>query len=114
MGARGLDDLNTGNNGQELTFGNEEPSNEQKQAVEAQQVELRDLMPGVESIQVVLDGEIEAVGDIRSYITELGEKATAEKIHDEYRARELYIGLIKRLKQGIDDKVAMAEAEVNK
>lgn len=106
-----VDMLHTGNTGYEPTFGNEEPSEEQKQAVEKQEAELRELMPGVEAIKEVLAAEIEAVGDIRSYIKDLGDKATGDAIQAEYRGRELYIALMRRLSQEIDDKVALAIAE---
>lgn len=112
--AQPVDMLHTGNSGYEPTFGNEEVSDEQKEAVEKQQAEIAELMPGVEAIQEALAAEIEAVGDIRGYITSLGKKPDAQTIQDEYRARELYIELMRRLSQSIDDKVAFAVAEAAK
>jgi len=109
-----VDMLHTGNSGYEPTFGNEEVSAEQQEAVAQQQAEIAELMPGVEAIKEALAAEIEAVGDIRGYIQSLGDKADATAIQDEYRARELYIGLMRRLSQSIDDKVALAIAESNK
>lgn len=112
--AQPVDMLHTGNTGFEPTFGNEEVSAEQKEAVAKQQAEIRELMPGVEAVKEALLGEIEAVADIRGYIQSLGDKADAQAIQDEYRARELYIALMRRLLIGIEDKVAMAEAEAKK
>lgn len=117
----GLSDLQTGNSGVSQTFGNEEVSPAQTEAIEEQRLELAELLPGVDAIKKVLDDEMDAVGDIRGYIKVLDDKAKEthipvdkDVVFAEYRGRELYIELCKRLKQSIDDKVATAEAEINK
>ena len=49
-----VDMLHTGNSGYEPTFGNEEVSAEQQEAVAQQQAEIAELMPGVEAIKEAL------------------------------------------------------------
>lgn len=100
-----LSDLHTGNSGIEQTFGNEEISDEQKEAIEEQKLELGQLLPGVDYIKAICQEEIDTVSDIRSYITDLGSKASKDAVQAEYRARELYITFIENLVTSIDDRV---------
>jgi hypothetical protein len=119
-----IDALHTGNSGIEPTFGNEDTSTEQQEAVSEQQRQLAELLPGVQHIIDACDEEIEAVSDIRSYISQemkafSGKSASTvkdkyEALMHEYHARELYISYIQRLKTTIAERVHTAEAEVNK
>ena len=108
-----FDDLHTGNSAIESTFGNEQIPDAKDEAISEQQRELAELLPSVQHIIDACDEEIDAIADIRAYIKELGEKADWMSIQNEYRARELYIGFIQRLRDSITDKVANAENEVN-
>jgi hypothetical protein len=104
-----FDQLNTGNSGVEQTFGNETVQPDKIEAISEQKQQLAELLPGVEHIIDACKAEIEAISDIRAYIKELGPNPPDEAIRAEYRARELYIGYLNRLMDGIADKVAMAE-----
>ena len=108
-----FDSLSTGNNNVDATFGNEEADAIKQEAIAEQQLELSALLPNVQQIRDTLDAEIAAVSDIRSYIKELGSKADWDAIASEYRARELYIDMITRLKMGMDDKVGAVQEQVN-
>lgn len=108
-----FDQLSTGNNGVESTFGNEEVDATKQEAIAEQQLELSALLPNVQQIRDTLDAEIAAVSDIRSYIKDLGSNADPEAIASEYRARELYIDMITRLKIGMDDKVGIIQGQIN-
>lgn len=112
-----IDMLHTGNSGVETTFGNEGIDDTKVEAIREQQDAIRELMPNVEAIRTAIDEEIKAISDIRSYQKTVGELTTAKKREaflDEMRARELYIGFLTRLRNGVDDQVGMAQAEANR
>lgn len=106
-----FDYLNTGNTGVTETFGNEDISPIVDEAIAEQRREAQELLPSIKAILATLDEEITAVADIRSYIKALGSQADWDAISSEYRARELYIEMIGRLKQSIANKVADYEAD---
>lgn len=101
-----FDALNTGNSGVQQTFGNEETSTEQDEAISEQQREVQELLPSVQQILNAIDEEIEAIGDIRSYMKTLPEAPELKDVEAEYRGRELFIGMAERLKTAIANKVA--------
>lgn len=103
--AFGLDDLSTGTQAIEQTFGNEDESAEQKEEIAEQQKQLAELLPSVQNIIDTCDAEIEAVADMRAYMKSLGADPKENVIKDEYRARELYIGFLERLKNTIAEQV---------
>jgi len=98
-----FDQLNTGSTG--ITFGNEEVNPATDQALHEQDAQTAVLLPNVKAIVATLQAEIDAVADIRAYMTSLGPKPTAAAITSEYRARELYIEMIERLKINLANKV---------
>lgn len=102
-----FDFLNTGNTG--VTFGNEEVNAATDQALHEQDAQTAVLLPNVKAILATLQGEIDAVADIRAYMSTLGPKPSAAAITTEYRARELYIAMIDRLKINLANKVADIE-----
>lgn len=105
-----FDWLNTGNTGVNETFGNEEVPQVVDEAIQQQRLEAQELLPSIRAIMATLDEELAAIADIRSYMTTLGPKPSAAKLGEEYRARELYIGMIERLKLNIGNRVADYEA----
>lgn len=105
--AQQFDQLNTGNTGQ--TFGNEEVLPTNDEAIEQQNFDAAQLLPSVKQILAVIDEEVTAISDIRSYIKELT-KADYHTITAEYRGRELYIEFLGRLKTSIANKVSDVEA----
>lgn len=111
MSKKTYGDLATGNSALDGTFGNEFEDDIKVEAISEQQHHLQELLPNVQYVIDVLDDEIEAISDIRAYIKTLGDKPDAATIQAEYRARELYIGLMERLKTNIDDQVKIAEHE---
>lgn len=104
-----FDVLSTGNAG--ITFGNESTSVEQDELIQEQALVTSQLLPSVKGIMAILDEEIEAISDIRSYIKTLDSHADLTDLTNEYRARELYIGMIERLKSGIANRVGDYEAD---
>ncbi len=102
-----FDVLSTGNTGQ--TFGNEATPEVNTEAIEAQQAAIASLMPSVQAILDTLDAEVAAISDIRAYMTSLGPKPSAAVLSAEYRARELFIEMIGRLKSSITNKLADVE-----
>jgi len=105
-----FDFLNTGNTGVVDTFGNEDVPVEVDEAIQQQRLEAQELLPSITAILATLDAEITAVSDQRSYMKSLGPKPTKTQIEDEYRARELFIDMVERLKLNIANKVADYEA----
>lgn len=117
MAKNNIDYLSTGNSGVEPTFGNEEQSPEQTEAINEQQRQLAELLPSVQHIIDACDDEIDAISDIRSYKKDIGELTTEVKrqaFMDEMRARELYIAYIERLKTSIQERISNAENEAKK
>lgn len=108
-----LDQLHTGNSAVDFSFGNEEVSDDQIEAINEQQRQIAELMPDVQFLRDHADAEIAAVSDMRSYITALGDNPNAEAIQAEYRARELYIQYLQRFKGNLADQVALAESGTN-
>lgn len=111
-----IDDLYTGTNPTD-TFGNEDEADVKVEAITEQQRALQELLPSVQYIRDICDDEIDAIRDIRSYAKVLGANPTAAKRDElfvEYRARELYIEFVNRLKDNIENMVANAEAEANR
>ena len=95
------------------TFGNEGQQTDAQELIEAQKAEIARLMPAAVDIKATIDEEIAAVSDLRAYIKTLGDSPSANSIQKEYRARELYIGFLERLKQAIDNKIVTAEGSIN-
>lgn len=114
MAYKDYGDLATGNSALSPTFGNEDVQEIKEEAISEQRQVLAELLPGVKYIEDACEAEIAAISDIRAYIKSLGGNARGEAIQDEYRARELYIGFLNRLKTDISDKVSMAEQEANR
>lgn len=106
--SQAFDFLNTGNTG--VTFGNEETTDLKQELVSEQAQQAQELLPSVKAILATLDAEIAAIADIRAYMKSLGPKPSASVVTQEYRARELYIEMIERLKLNIGNKVADYEA----
>ena len=102
-----FDQLNTGNTG--MTFGNEEVSVAQDEAVAEQMHEAQLLLPSVQAIIDTIDAEVSAICDIRAYLKTLGSRASAADIKAEYAARELFIGMCERLKTNIANRVSDVE-----
>ena|ERR1044072_4965096 len=108
----GTADLYTSSNGSQ-TFGNEQPTTDVQEVIQAQKAEIARLMPAADDILDIIAEEVKAVSDIRSYYKTLGDNPTANKIQKEYRARELYIEFLQRLAQTISDKVTTAKGATN-
>lgn len=104
----GTADLYTGATGQD-TFGNEQPTTDVTEVIEAQKAEIARLMPAAEDVLKIIEEEKKAIANIRAYITTLGPSPTKTQIYDEYRARELYIGFLDKLAGSIKDKIQTAE-----
>jgi len=106
-----FDQLNTGMTGVTMdTFGNETTTPAIDKAIQQQRLEAQELLPSIKGILATLDEEIVAISDMRSYIKSLGARPTKAQIEDEYRARELHIAMIERLKMNIGNRVADYEA----
>ena len=105
-----FDFLNTGNTG--VTFGNEEVPAVTDELLQAQRLEAQELLPSIKVILATLDTEIAAVADLRAYMKELGPRPTAAVITAEYRARELFIDMVERLKINIANRVADHESQL--
>lgn len=66
--------------------------------IEQQKDAAATVAPSADIILTILEAERDAVSDIRSY---LQEDRDGEKIKDEFRARELYLGFLSRLETQI-------------
>lgn len=100
-------ELYTGVSGNE-SFDNEKPSKETEKAVQKQIDEIERLMPSVKKVLKTIEAEKGAICDFRSYLKEPERTKSANKIKDEFRARELYLGFLERLESEIRNKVMTA------
>lgn len=91
-------DLHTGIVPGDEMFGNEKDSTDVQEQKEEQQAVLEALLPSVEVMKHFVDEEEEAIADIRSYLTKLPDNPDGQRIQDEFRARELYIGFLRRFR----------------
>lgn len=94
------------------TFGNEDEPEAKVEAMTEQARMIEELMPSVQWVRDNIDDEIDAVSDLRAYIKTLGDNPASVALMAEYRARELYIGYLTRLKEHVSQKELSAKQEV--